>query len=62
MKRRNRLKADVVEALQILRFMFQWDLIFREPAPTSVLEAELEMELVGEGGDVLLSEESDFEV
>jgi hAT family C-terminal dimerisation region len=61
-KRRNRLKADVVEALQVLRFMFQRDLIFREPAPTSVLEAELEMELVGKDGDILLSEESDFEV
>ncbi|KAG2047244.1 hypothetical protein BDR06DRAFT_976901 [Suillus hirtellus] len=46
--------ADVVEALQILHFMFQWDLIFHKPAPTSVLEAELEMELIGEGGDVLL--------
>lgn len=61
-KCRNHLKADVVEALQILHFMFQQDLIFCEPAPTSVLEAELEMELIGEGGDVLLLEESDFEV
>lgn len=66
-KRRNRLKADVVEALQVLRFMYQRDLIFHEPAPTSVLEVELEAEFCGgnEGGDegsILQSEDSDIDV
>lgn len=63
-KRRNRLKADLVEALQVLRFMFQKDLIFREPAPTSLLEIELEEELLDEGGydgNILMSDGSDIE-
>jgi hypothetical protein len=36
-KCRNRLKGDVVEAIQVLHMMYQHDLIFRE-APTSTLE------------------------
>ena len=64
-KCRNRLKADLCpEALQVLRFMFQKDLIFREPAPTSLLEIELEEELLdegGHGGDILMSDGSDIE-
>ncbi|KAJ3531266.1 hypothetical protein NM688_g7598 [Phlebia brevispora] len=40
-KWRNRLKADVVEALQFLKCMLRNDLIFRAPAPSSVLEQEL---------------------
>jgi len=39
-KRRNRLKGDIVEALQFLKCLFQKDLIFREHAPSSILEAE----------------------
>ena len=42
-KRRNRLKADIVEALKFLKCMYVKDLIYREPAPTSVLEDELEV-------------------
>ena len=42
-KRRNRLKADIVEALKLLKCMYVKDLIYREPAPTSVLEDELEV-------------------
>lgn len=39
-KRRNRLKGDVVEALQFLKCTMQRDLIFREPDPSSVMEVE----------------------
>jgi len=39
-KRWNRLKGDIVEALQFLKCLFQKDLIFREHAPSSILEAE----------------------
>jgi hypothetical protein len=37
-KRRNRLKHDVVEALQFLKCALRRDLIFREPEPSSVVE------------------------
>ena len=39
-KRRNRLKGDIVEALQCVKCGIQHDLLFREPAPSSILEAE----------------------
>ena len=42
-KCQNRLKADIVEALEFLKCMYVKDLIYREPAPTSVLEDELEV-------------------
>jgi len=42
-KRRNRLKADIVEALQFLKCLIRRDLIFQEPPPTSVLELDLEV-------------------
>jgi hypothetical protein len=42
-KWRNRLKADIVEALEFLKCTYVKDLIYREPAPTSVLEDELEV-------------------
>ena len=50
-KRRNRLKADVVEALQGLKCAFKRNLIVREPSPSSVLEAE-----------ILIEEEAEMEV
>lgn len=43
-KRRNRLKADIVEALQCVKCAIRHDLIFREPPPSSILEAELSYE------------------
>jgi hypothetical protein len=33
-KRRNRLKPDIVEALQFLKCSYHWDLLFREEAST----------------------------
>jgi hAT family C-terminal dimerisation region len=39
-KRRNRLKGDIVEALQGLKCAVGRDVLFREPAPSSTLEAE----------------------
>jgi len=43
-KRRNRLKGDIVEALQGLKCAVRHDLLFREPAPSSTLEAELNVD------------------
>ena len=51
-KRRNPLQADVVEALQFLKCMYRQDLIFREFAPSPVLE--------GVQDDVQDEEHSDF--
>lgn len=42
-KCRNRLKPDIVEALEFLKCMYVKDLIYRDPPPTSVLEDELEV-------------------
>ncbi len=41
-KRRNRLKGDIVEALQFLKALYVRDLIFHD-LPTSVTEDELEI-------------------
>ena len=41
-KRRNRLKGDIVEALQCLKCAIHHDLLFDEPGPSSFLEAKLE--------------------
>lgn len=43
-KRRNALKADIVEALQVLKSLIRSDLIFREPDPTGSWELENEVE------------------
>jgi hypothetical protein len=40
-KRRNRLKGDIVEALQCVKCAIRHDLLFREPGPSSILEAEV---------------------
>ena len=47
-KRRNRLKGDVVEALQFIKCLLRNDLIYREPQPSSILEQVLELEGVPE--------------
>ena len=41
-KRRNRLKSDLVEALQCVKCSIRHDLLFREPAPSSALETEID--------------------
>ena len=41
-KRRNRLKRDVVEALQFIKCLLRKDLIYCEPQPSSILEQELD--------------------
>lgn len=43
-KRRNSLKADIVEALQVLRSLINSDLIFREPDRTPTWEFENDVE------------------
>jgi hypothetical protein len=49
-KRRNRLKGDVVEALQFVKCLLRNDLIYREPQPSSILEQVL-LEGAEDGGD-----------
>jgi len=39
----NRLKGDIIEALEFLKALYVRDLIFQEPEPSSVLEEELEV-------------------
>lgn len=41
-KRRNRLKADIVEALQFLKCSIRQDLLHRAPAPSSAVELDLQ--------------------
>jgi hypothetical protein len=41
-KRRNRLKGDIVEALQCLKSMYHNDIIFREVAAATEEEKDLE--------------------
>jgi hypothetical protein len=41
-KRRNRLKGDIVEALEFLKSLYVRDLIFRD-LPTAAVEEELEV-------------------
>ncbi|KAF5314033.1 hypothetical protein D9611_006951 [Ephemerocybe angulata] len=49
-KRCNRLKKDIVEALQILKSLLQKDLMFREPLFTSTWELENE-DIIEDDGD-----------
>jgi hypothetical protein len=49
-KRRNRLKGDIVEALQCIKCAIRHDLLFREPGPSS--SAEEESDEYGIEGDV----------
>jgi len=64
-KCRSRLKGDIVEALQCIKCTIQHDLLFQEPPPSSILEAEetsdheLDMGVGGELGES--EEESDLE-
>jgi hypothetical protein len=41
-KHRNRLKGDIVEALQCFKCALRHNLLFRTPGPSSVLEGELD--------------------
>jgi hypothetical protein len=60
-KRRSCLKGDIVEALQCVKCAILSELLFREPAPSSVFEAEVNEE----SGDILQEnedvEESDID-
>jgi hypothetical protein len=50
-KRRNCLKDDIVEAIQVLHMLYNCDHMFREPPPSSALELALEEPEVGEEVD-----------
>ena len=50
-KRQNRLKGDVVEALQVMKCLLRHDLVFREPGPSSITENPLDFD------DEILEEE-----
>lgn len=49
-KCRNRLKGDIIEALQFLKCHLRKEIIFRAPAPSSILEESLEL-LEDDDGD-----------
>jgi hypothetical protein len=53
-KRRNRLKGDIVEALQCIKCAIRHDLLFRELGPSSRLESEEEMD----DAELLVDEEA----
>ena len=42
-KRRNRLKGDIVEAIEFLKSFYAQDLLYREPALTASREDEMEI-------------------
>jgi hypothetical protein len=48
-KRRNRLKGDIVEALQCLKCFLHRDLLFRDVATTHELERDLDSEDIIDG-------------
>jgi hypothetical protein len=50
-KTRNRLKGDIVEALQCIKCAIRHDLLFQEPAPSSLVEADLGNGPGESGGD-----------
>jgi hypothetical protein len=56
----NRLKGDIVEALQCVKCSIQRDLLFSEPSPSSAVEAS-DCEEGNEGGDIECEEESEVE-
>ena len=59
-KWRNRLKGDIVEALQCVKCGICHDLLFREPPPSSALETELDSESEdGEGLEAVEDESWD---
>jgi hypothetical protein len=65
-KHRNRLKGDIVEALQCVKCSLRTDLLFREPGPSSLTEvepdeSEREVETV-ETGFVNVTEEVEAEI
>jgi hypothetical protein len=55
-RRRNRLKGDIVEALQVLKCAIRTELLVRPLMPSSVLEEQLEKE-----GEAELQMELDVE-
>lgn len=57
-KHRNRLKADIVESLQFLKWSIRKDLLYREPEPMSVLELE---DIDEQGGDAVCVSD-DFDI
>jgi len=51
-KRRNRLKGDIVEALQCIKCAIRHDLLFREAGPSSLGEDEIDdYEVEGDLGE-----------
>ena len=61
-KRRNRLKGDIVEALQCMKMIYRSDLIFREVPLLKELEQELEdLEPYISGEDDDWEDVNDFE-
>ena len=51
-KRRNRLKGDIVEALQFLKCLIRRDLVFRAN-PSTYFDSDLDEEVLTQGGDLV---------
>ncbi len=60
-KRRNRLKGDIVEALQCIKCAIRHDLLFRESGPSSISEVEETSDPELDKGDFGEKDESDVE-
>lgn len=50
-KRRSCLKGDIVEALQCVKCAIRQDLLFREAAPSSIAEAQIDGDGSPEGAE-----------
>src|SRR5260370_42093639 len=60
-KRRNRLKGDIVEALQCIKCAIRHDLLFRESGPSSISEVEETSDPELDKVDFGEKDESDYE-
>ena len=52
-KRRNRLKGDIVEALQCMKAIYNGGLLFREVKSSSEVEKELDDQIIADSDDSL---------
>ena len=62
-KRRNRLKPDIVEALQCLKCLYKNDLIFRDVLLSSTVEKDLDGEEISDldfRADEIVTQADDF--
>ena len=61
-KLHNHIKGDIIEALQFLKYSIRNDMVFREPAPCSILELELLEEVEDDNGNPEWVDEPELQV